>query len=115
MKDERLRTLSIKGLHLEVLIGILPIEREVSQGLIVNASLEYLYENGDFLDYMLVSQEIASLLWNGRYGLLEDALSEVALRLFKAHPKVQKIWLEFIKPGVSNRAQIGLSASFSRE
>ncbi|WP_158657008.1 dihydroneopterin aldolase [Helicobacter aurati] len=106
--------LNIQSLEIETIIGILPHERKEKQPLLINASLYYRYE-GEFLDYLLVRDSLITILCQGKYGLIEDALCDTASKLFSLYPLVQKIKLALMKPNISQDCQISMGAVFKRK
>lgn len=105
--------LHIKSLRIKAIIGILPSERKKKQQLFIDAIISYDYR-GEFLDYLLIRDSLKDIICKRKYGLLEVAANDTALRLFTLYPLIQKIKIKFTKPNVSKDCQIRVSKTFKR-
>lgn len=131
-------TLDIQDLKTEAIIGILSHERENPQTLYITATLEYTFEETSFqeslepfaddiymnriknadefgyLDYLYICDYLKEIVIQGRYGLLEVALHNIAIKLFHKFTCLEKAMLKLQKPSVCNECFIAVSATFLR-
>lgn len=80
-------TLIIQDLNSEVIIGILPFEREKPQKIHLNIELEYAYR-GEYINYVEVVDLVLSELKERKYGLLEEALEDLTVKLKTSFPQI---------------------------
>jgi dihydroneopterin aldolase len=99
----------IEGLSFETIIGILPHERKKPQRIVVDATLDYLYETGSVLDYAEICERIESTMKKNRYALLEDALIDIGNMLTKHYPQVRDFRLKISKPDILPNANVGVT------
>lgn len=100
-------TLLIEKLELEVIIGILPIEREKSQKVIIDAELEYDY-HGEYLSYVEIVDFFSLEFKNNQYGLLEEALQDLSFKLKQKFSPLTKISLSIKKPDILSNCVVGV-------
>ncbi len=95
---------SISGLRVAAVIGVLDWEREIEQTLTFDVKLAADVRTaaasddiGDALDYSAVADTIAGTVRDGKFRLIETAAERVAERLLAAYP-VSWLRLEVRKP-----------------
>lgn len=99
--------LLIEKLELEVIIGILPFEREKSQKIIIDAELEYDYK-GEYLSYVKIVDFLSLEFKKNQYGLLEEALQDLSSKLKQNFPSLTKISLSIKKPDILPNCVVGV-------
>ena len=104
-------TIEISAFELQAVIGILPHERESAQRLIIDATIDYEYRNGKFVDYAAVCALIEHELVIGRFELIETALETIIPKLFALSETISAVRLGIEKPAAlkSARAKVSLS------
>ncbi len=103
-------TIHIKELELDVIIGILKHEREISQRLIINLEAAYDYTQGQsFVDYANMVNIITIELSSKQYGLLEDALLGLRNKIHDNFPQINKLFIELTKPDILKSCNVGIS------
>ena len=102
-------TIHIEELTFSAIIGILDFERIEAQTVVIDASMEYLYDTHDFINYAEVIELIETLMIEKKYALLEDALSDIQDKLLRIYPKIDKLRLKITKPEIINHAKVALS------
>jgi len=106
-------TIHIKELEIDVIIGILKHEREISQRLIINLEASYDYTEGrSFVDYADMVNIITIELSSKQYGLLEDALLGLKNKIQDNFPQVNKLFIELTKPDILANCNVGISQKF---
>lgn len=108
MKRKKLYRIKIQNLAFETIIGILPFERENPQKIIINALLDYHFENNAFINYADVCKLIETNLQEQRYHLIEDALKNLTSILKKEYNQISSIQIEIIKPNILENANVGV-------
>ncbi|MCE3047144.1 dihydroneopterin aldolase [Helicobacter kayseriensis] len=98
--------LLIEQLELEIIIGILPIEREKAQKIIIDAELEYDYQ-GEYLNYVEIVELFSFELEQNQYGLLEEALQDLSHKLKQKFSQLKKISLSIKKPHILSNCIVG--------
>ncbi|ANV98180.1 hypothetical protein BBW65_04910 [Helicobacter enhydrae] len=101
----------IENLELEVIIGVLPFEREKPQKILLSAELFYSYA-GVYLDYRQVIECLTENLQTQKYEILEDALQDLARKLHRAFPQFYKMILLIQKPDIFANCSIGVREVF---
>ena len=102
----------IKKLTFDAIVGILPHEREMAQGVCVNAKITYDFTKTKFIDYAHVCQLIEEDMKKKRYLLLEEALKGVYETILDAYPFLQSMRLKIFKPTILPNAIVGLCHTF---
>lgn len=99
-------TIYVESLTCEAVIGILPHERKMVQRVVAECEIGYLRERDSFIDYAEVSRVIVSMLQEGKYGLVEDALEEITAALKKAFPTIKSLRLKLCKPDILSNCRV---------
>lgn len=99
-------TLLIQNLILEVIIGILPFEREKPQKIQLDMELDYDY-NGEYLNYVEIIDFISTELKEQKYRLLEEALQDLIAKLKLAFPLILCVSLSIKKPDILSNCIVG--------
>jgi len=105
-------TIHIEALTFDTIIGLLDLERDNPQKVIVDITLKYNYKNEDFIDYADIVLLIKNKLHEERYTLLEDALLGIKSTLYSTYPQLQSISLKITKPNILSDCLVALSNSW---
>lgn len=111
MSDTRTVIIGFERLRVRCIIGVRPRERQRPQLVLVDCSLSYdasramnSDEVEEAVDYSALARRVTGLLTEGRYGLLERAVSEIAASVLAGDRRVQTVTVTIRKP-----AAIGLA------
>lgn len=96
----------IEKLEFETIIGILPLEREKTQKILVEGIFEY--ESQEFLDYVVLKDMIKNLFIKNQYLLLEDAIQDVAKHLKKHFSCLKSIEMSIKKLEILQDCIVGI-------
>ncbi|CRF47576.1 Dihydroneopterin aldolase [Helicobacter heilmannii] len=102
-------TLSVQDYQIDAIIGVLESEKKAPQPLIVDLSIEYNYTPQNCLDYMDILEVVQNKLSTTKYGLLEEALSEITAWLKTCFPIITQITMAIKKPQACQKALVGVS------
>ncbi|BDQ26442.1 dihydroneopterin aldolase [Helicobacter heilmannii] len=102
-------TLSVQDYQIDAIIGVLESEQKTPQPLIVDLSIEYNYTPQNCLDYMDILEVVQNKLSTTKYGLLEEALSEISTWLKTCFPIITQVYMSIKKPQACQRALVGAS------
>jgi len=105
--------ISIEELEFECIIGILDYERKKIQRVIINANLEYEYENGTFVDYAEVSALIIKNMQDEKFELLEEAIEALSKQIHKKFSIVTTLYLKITKPDIMKNSKVSLSENYT--
>ncbi len=97
----------IENLKFNAIIGILPIEREKAQKVIVNAEIEYEGKE-NFIDYAEVCDIIENLMKEKNFLLIEDALEAIEYVLSEKYPQMKSLKLKIQKTEILKNALVGV-------
>ena len=92
--------IELHHLNVEAIIGILPEERTTPQPVLVDLEAEYPYVGGDYLDYAALADLIRRTLIEEKFGLLEEALTELKERIIEQAPEITRLSLRLSKPEI---------------
>jgi len=103
-------TIHIKELSFEAIIGILEHERQTPQRVVLNIDMEYEYQEGRFINYATVAQELTQLIITGGYELLEEAIIAIEKHLTQQYQTLLKtLRIEIQKPDILDNCVVSLS------
>lgn len=100
-------TLIIQNLSLEVIIGILPFERENPQKIDLDMELDYDYR-GKYLNYVEIVDFVSLELKERKYRLLEEALEDLIAKLKIHFPMILAVSLSIKKPDILSNCIVGV-------
>ena len=101
----------LENLLLEVVIGILPFEREKRQKIRIDGEFVYFKNNEDeFLDYRDLRGFLSEAFMQ-EFGLLEEALEFFAKEIPKNFPQIKKYRLKVTKLEIFGDCQVALEIS----
>ena len=93
-------TIEIRALTFECIIGILDFERLRPQTVVVDASIDYEYAAGSFLDYAAVAAYIKSEMTARKFELIEEALEALSNGINSNFPAAKSLTLTISKPDI---------------
>ncbi|HIY44352.1 dihydroneopterin aldolase [uncultured Helicobacter sp.] len=103
-------TLLIQNLSLQAIIGILPQEREKKQNIIIDGEFSYEYK-GEYLNYVEIVEFLKFEFENNTYGLLEEALQDLKMKINSYFPSIIHFTLSIKKPQILNDCIVGAKIS----
>lgn len=114
--------LRVKDLRLKAVLGILPHERREPQSLEVQAELEVELRRASHVDHEMTSgvnyaefsEFVSTGLVQGQFGLIEDALVQLAEQAFERFPDLLGLKLAIAKPDILPEAQVEAEGHFRR-
>jgi len=93
-------TIFIEQLEIEAIIGILDFERTRMQKIVIDCTITYKRDGDEFINYAEVAGLVESMLVDGKYKLIEDALTEIITAIKKSYPKIMSVKLKLCKPEI---------------
>lgn len=106
-------TIHIEELRFKCIIGILDFERESPQDVIVNALIEYKFDDNSFLDYAKITQDIKNIMAEEQFFLLEDAIEQISSRLIHNYVSIKKLYLKITKPSILDDCKVSISNTYN--
>ena len=102
-------TIYIDDLTFKCIIGILPIEREKKQKVIVNISFSYFYnkDGSNFIDYSEVSALIEKIMKKQKFKLIEDAILFIRKKLKRKYD-IKKLKVKISKPNILSNCVVSV-------
>ena len=104
-------TIRIEALTFDAVIGILDFERTRPQRVRVDVIIDYTYEEA-YIDYALVSETVKSVIIEGTFGLLEEALETLAKTLKERFGLIEILTLNIAKPDILPDCTVTLSQTY---
>lgn len=101
-------TLHIEELKVQAVIGIFPEERLAPQTILIEGEFSYPFK-GKYLDYVDIREFIVHSLQEGKFGLLEEALTAVHDGLKRQFSELSAVKLKFQKPDILSDCSVGAS------
>ena len=105
-------TIHIEDLNFECILGILDFERVSTQNVIINVTIDYVY-NDTYINYAELSDFIKSQMIKEKFLLIEDALSHLSTKLKENFPLIDTLHLKITKPSILPDCMVSVSDSFS--
>jgi 7,8-dihydroneopterin aldolase/epimerase/oxygenase len=93
-------TIEIRALTFECIIGILDFERREPQRIVVEATIDYDYIQGSFLDYAAVAELIKTQMQARKFELIEEALAHLSGEIKRRFPASKRLTLTISKPDI---------------
>ncbi|RDU70035.1 dihydroneopterin aldolase [Helicobacter cholecystus] len=103
-------TLLIENLSFKAIVGILPSERVKEQNIIINAEFSYEYK-GEYLNYVEIVEFLKTEFQNNAYGLLEEALEDLKVKIAISFPSITHYTLSIKKPEILSDCVVGVKIS----
>jgi len=102
-------TVHIDALTFDAIIGILDFERERPQRVTIDLEAGYDYTAQSFIDYADLADLIRNKVIQSRYGLLEEALTELETLIKSAYPQITFLYLKIGKPDILSDSRVAIS------
>jgi len=102
-------TIHIEALKFDVIIGLLDFERKIPQKIILNLTLEYVYENQNFINYADIVTLLEKNLKEKKYKLLEEALLGTKEIILINYPNIKSIFIKISKPTILPNCIVSVS------
>ena len=99
--------ITLEDLCLECIIGILPLEREKQQKVIVNAE----FVVNEILDYRAL-RECIQEGFKQEFYYLEDAHQYFQNTIPKSFPQVNEFWIKIAKPEIFTDCNVAISTHY---
>jgi len=107
-------TIHIQDLKFQCIIGILDFERVQAQDVILNLTIEYKYEK-DFINYADVANILKTTMINEKFQLIEDALTNLNLKLTKEYKSINTLNIKITKPSILPDCKVSVSNIYKSE
>jgi len=105
-------TIHIEELEILAILGILDFERINKQKIVVDARIDYYYQENQFINYAEVISIIETMITANKYELLEDALNDITKKIIKHYSQIIKLNLKISKPNIIKNAKVALSLEY---
>jgi dihydroneopterin aldolase len=107
-------TIHIEELHFDTIIGILDFERITPQTVIVDARIDYHYEDEMFINYADVILLIEKEMNEKKYELLETAIFDLQNLVTTKYKNIENFYLKITKPNIIKNAKVALSFTWKK-
>jgi dihydroneopterin aldolase len=108
-------TIHIESLHIDTIIGLLDFERVTPQRVTVDLEATYKYINGQYVDYVKLTELIEEELKKREYRLLEEALEGLEMLITTTYPIIDRLKLKILKPNILDNCLVGMSSEWSKD
>lgn len=105
-------TIELERLEIDCIVGILPFERVTEQKIFVDVSMHLDFAPAaasedvvDTIDYTVVSRELADLVRERKFQLIETMAVECVELVLSRHPAVGKASISIHKPAAVPQAK----------
>ena len=105
-------TIHIEKLEILAIIGILDFERITPQRVVIDAHIDYYYEENQFINYAEVISIIEAMIISKKYQLLEDALNDIQQKILQRYSQILKLTIKISKPDIIKNATVALSVEY---
>jgi dihydroneopterin aldolase len=107
-------TIHIEDLKFQCIIGILDFERVTPQDVIINITIEYLYEK-NFINYVNIVQIIKEIMIKNEFLLIEEALDSLNLKLLKEFSSIKSMNIKITKPSILPECKVSVSNHYKSQ
>ena len=107
-------TIHIEDLKFQAILGILDFERVTPQEIIINITIEYLYNN-DFIDYSKVVTIVKYSMIKNKFLLIEDALESLQSELLTKFSSIKNLSIKISKPSILPDCKVSVSDYYKSE
>jgi dihydroneopterin aldolase len=97
----------VENLTIYAILGILEVERNNLQKVIIDVKIDYDFNKDNFLDYSLIVKSIQDTMQKDKYLLIEDALINITSTLKQKFPTINQIKLKISKPNILDNCTVG--------
>jgi dihydroneopterin aldolase len=101
-------TIHVEDLKFQCIIGILDFERVTPQDVIINLTVDYVYEN-EFINYVEITDTVKFNMIENKYMLIEDSLSDISLKLQEKFSTIKTLHLKITKPSILPDCKVSVS------
>jgi len=108
-------TIHIEKLEILAIIGILNFERVKKQRIVIDAKMEYRFQENQFINYAEVISIIETMIISKEYQLLEDAVMDIQEKILKKYSQINKLYIKISKPDIIKNANVALSIEYLSE
>ena len=105
-------TIYIEDLKFQAILGILNFEREKPQEIIVNLTINYTFDNANFINYATVANLIEMTMQEQKFLLIEEAINTLSHTLKEAFPTIESLELKITKPTIIQNTIVSVSDIF---
>ena len=102
----------VEDLRFQAILGILDFERVTPQDIIVNVEIEYDYNN-NFINYAEVAELIKTTMLDAKFLLIEDALTQLSIKLKKDFSQIKHLNLKITKPSILPDCKVSVEENYS--
>ncbi|MBD5167161.1 MAG: dihydroneopterin aldolase [Helicobacter sp.] len=108
MKIKQEMAVKVRNLTFDTIIGLLPIEREKPQRVVVNCTLYYQCKSDVFIDYSLVKDYLITTIQRKQFKKLEEGVVFLTQGLKDLFPIIYRSEIEIIKPHIFDNCNVSL-------
>ena len=105
-------TIEIENLSFKAIIGLLDFERVKKQRVVVNLKASYLYEDGEFINYVDICKIIKKTIKKEKFELLEDAIGSIESKIISKYPNIEHLYIKISKPDILKDCTVSLSSNY---
>ncbi len=105
----------IEDLCFKAIIGILPKERVKKQIVNICVEITYTYNEKGYINYAEVTKFIKTLVKMNCYELLEEALMDIAKKIFNRFYNIHTLKLKIQKPNILKSCKVSVEGLFTLE
>ena len=110
-KRARLYKIGISDFRLIVIIGLLDKERTTPQEIVVDFECEY-NSSDEFVDYAIIKDIISTTLEDGKFELLETAISKLHKNITKKYKYIKNIKIKISKTKIFSDCDVSILGLF---
>ncbi len=107
-------TIHIESLEISCIIGILDLEREREQRVIVDIDAQYL-DDQNFVDYSKIVESVVQKMKKQKYLLIEDALIDLKSMILNDYKQITKLKIKISKPDIIKNCTVAVSQSWTNK
>ncbi len=108
-------TIHIESFYINTIIGLLDFERVTPQRVSVDLEVEYSYIDGQYIDYVKLTELIEDELTKREYRLLEEALEGLEILITTTYPIIDRLKIKILKPDILEKCIVGMSSEWSKK
>jgi len=102
-------TLEIENLTFKAIIGLLDFERIKKQKVVVNLKANYIYKDGNYIDYVDLCKIIKKTIKKEKFELLENAIESLKNKIINKYPNIEYLNIKISKPDILKDCIVSLS------
>ena len=101
--------LEIENLTFKAIIGLLDFERIKKQKVVVNLKANYIYKDGNYIDYVDLCKIIKKTIKKEKFELLENAIESLKNKIINKYPNIEYLNIKISKPDILKDCIVSLS------